>query len=138
MKKRWENPFDCAPNDDIASEIMYTVEWVGPTCEEQCWKKVGFLPPVSGLGLMKSLWEIPDECKNLEGEAFRECWDRHFHESQRQMEEFLEKRKKDPTIRKKEKEFWKCVDECVENYKLQIAEKYGVDPECVEALWAEY
>ena len=138
MKRKWKNPFECAPNEDVAVEIMYTVEWVEPTCEEECRRRLGFLPPVSGLGFMEALWRIPEECKKLEGEAFRECWDKHIHESQRQMEEFLEKRKKDPTIRKKEKEFWRCVDECVEDLKLQIAKKYGVDPECVEALWDEY
>jgi hypothetical protein len=134
MRRRWENPFDCAPNDDIAVKIMYTVEWVYPTCEKKCEEKY----PLPIPDPLKILQEIPEECKNLEYDAFRECMKKHILDCHRQLNEYIERRKKDPAIRKREKEFERCMEQCVENYKLQIAKKYGVDPECVEALWAEY
>ena len=132
--RRWRNPFECAPNEDIASEIMYTVEWVYPTCEKRCEEKY----PLPIPDPLKMLQEIPEECKNLMGDAFRECMKKHILDFHRQLNEYMERRKRDPTIQRREKEFKRCMEQCVEELKLEIAKKYGVDPECVEALWAEY
>jgi len=136
MGKRWENPFECAPNEDVADEIMYSVEWVYPTCEKKCEEKY----PLPIPDPLRMLQEIPEDCKRLEYDydAFRECMKRHIFDFQKQLNGYLERRKKDPAIRKREREYKRCVNQCVEELKLEIAKKYGVDPECVETLWGEY